>query len=279
MNPEVQAVVLGVVEGLTEFLPISSTGHLIVAERLIGYRDTGEVFTIVIQLGAILAVVWFYWRELLNQVTRLFQGSRRARRFWLNLIVASVPAAVIGLLFEKAIKAALFSPLTVAITLILGGVVLWWAETRRKTTIPPENSGVKPEPDLDSVTLRQAAFIGVAQAVAVIPGVSRSGASIVGGLLTGLNRVTATAFSFFMGIPVLGGAGLYSLYKARNALGSIPGGSLALILGTAVAFVTALISVGWLLKYVSTHDFRGFAVYRVIAGALILVLIATGVMR
>lgn len=278
MNPEVQAVVLGVVEGLTEFLPISSTGHLIVAERLISYRDTGEIFTIVIQLGAILAVVWFYWRELLHQVTRLFQGSRRARGFWLNLVVASIPAAVIGLGFEKAIKAALFSPLTVAITLILGGVVLWFVETSRKTT-PQEDSDVKTEPDLDSVTLRQAALIGVAQAVAVIPGVSRSGASIVGGLLTGLNRVTATAFSFFMGIPVLGGAGLYSLYKARNALGSIPGGSLALILGTAVAFITALISVGWLLKYVSTHDFRGFAVYRVIAGALILVLIATGVMR
>lgn len=278
MNPEVQAVVLGVVEGLTEFLPISSTGHLIVAERLIGYRDTGEVFTIVIQLGAILAVVWFYWRELLGQITRLFQGRLEAWRFWLNLVVASIPAAVIGLGFEKAIKAALFSPLTVAVTLILGGVVLWFVETSRKAT-PAEDSNVKTEPDLDSVTLRQAALIGVAQAVAVIPGVSRSGASIVGGLLTGLNRVTATAFSFFMGIPVLGGAGLYSLYKARNALGSIPGGSLALILGTAVAFVTALISVGWLLKYVSTHDFRGFAVYRVIAGALILVLIATGVMR
>ncbi|CAM3418494.1 undecaprenyl-diphosphate phosphatase [Deinococcus saxicola] len=278
MNSEVQAVVLGVVEGLTEFLPISSTGHLIVAERLIGFKDTGEVFTVVIQLGAILAVVWFYWRELLHQVTRLFQGSRRARGFWLNLVVASIPAAVIGLLFEKAIKAALFSPLTVALSLILGGVVLWFVETSRKAT-PSENGDVKTEPDLDSVTLRQAAFIGVAQAVAVIPGVSRSGASIVGGLLTGLNRVTATAFSFFMGIPVLGGAGLYSLYKARNELGTIPGGSLALILGTAVAFVTALISVGWLLKYVSTHDFRGFAIYRVIAGALILVLIATGVMR
>ncbi|OLV19605.1 undecaprenyl-diphosphate phosphatase [Deinococcus marmoris] len=279
MNPEVQAVVLGVVEGLTEFLPISSTGHLIVAERLIGFKDTGEVFTVVIQLGAILAVVWFYWRELLHQVTRLFQGSRRARGFWLNLVVASIPAAVIGLLFEKAIKAALFSPLTVAITLILGGVVLWWVETARKEPVQENTTDIKTEPDLDSVTLRQAALIGVAQAVAVIPGVSRSGASIVGGLLTGLNRVTATAFSFFMGIPVLGGAGLYSLYKARNALGSIPGGSLALILGTAVAFVTALISVGWLLKYVSTHDFRGFAVYRVIAGVLILVLIATGVMR
>ncbi|QFP76075.1 undecaprenyl-diphosphate phosphatase [Deinococcus sp. AJ005] len=279
MNPEVQAVMLGVVEGMTEFLPISSTGHLIVAEQLIGYRDTGEVFTIVIQLGAILAVVWFYWRELLGQVTRLFQGSRRARGFWLNLVVASIPAAVIGLGFEKAIKAALFSPLTVAITLILGGVVLWFVEAARREPVQHGASDVKAEPDLDSVTLRQAALIGVAQAVAVIPGVSRSGASIVGGLLTGLNRVTATAFSFFMGIPVLGGAGLYSLYKARNALGSIPGGSLALILGTAVAFVTALISVGWLLKYVSTHDFRGFAVYRVIAGALILLLIATGVMR
>ena len=207
MTPELQAVILGVVEGLTEFLPISSTGHLIVAERLIGFKDSGEVFTIVVQLGAILAVVWFYWRQLWEKVTHLFQGSRRAKRFWLNLVVASVPAAVVGLLFEKAIKAALFSPLTVAVSLIVGGLVLWRVESLPSVQATEAPSGTaQGGPDLDSVTLKQAALIGVAQAVAVIPGVSRSGASIVGGLLTGLNRVTATAFSFFMGIPVLGGA-------------------------------------------------------------------------
>ncbi|WP_309573453.1 undecaprenyl-diphosphate phosphatase [Deinococcus sp.] len=274
MTPELQAVILGVVEGLTEFLPVSSTGHLIVAENLIGYRDTGEVFTVVIQLGAILAVIIYYWRQLTGQLARLFQGSAPARTFWLNLIVASIPAALLGLLFEKAIKAALFSPLTVAISAILGGIVLWWVDTRRH-----EATVALTEPDLDSVTTRQAALIGVAQAVAIIPGVSRSGASIVGGLLTGLNRVTATAFSFFLGIPILGGAGLYSLYKARHALGNIPGGSSTLVIGTVVAFVTALISVTWLLRYVSTHDFRGFAVYRVLMGAVILALLAAGVLH
>lgn len=279
MTPEVQAVVLGVVEGLTEFLPISSTGHLIVAERLIGYQDTAKVFTIVVQLGAILAVVWFYWKSLLEQVTQLFQGRPAARRFWLNLVIASIPAAVIGLLFEQAIKAALFSPLTVAVSLILGGLVLWWVDARRPGQDTGAGAGTPGAPDLGRVTLRQAAIIGGAQALAVIPGVSRSGASIVGGLLSGLDRVTATAFSFFMGIPVLGGAGLYSLYKARNALGTVSGGSTALALGTAVAFVTALLSISWLLRYVSTHSFRAFAIYRVVFGGIILTLLASGVMR
>ena len=276
MNPQLSAVLLGIVEGLTEFLPISSTGHLIVAESLIGYRDAGETFTIVIQLGAILAVVWFYWRQLWTQVVQLFRGSSSAKRFWINLVVASIPAAIIGLGFEKAIKAALFSPLTVGISLILGGLVLYWIESRRAEPPLAERGEA---PDLGVVTLSQAALIGVAQAVAVVPGVSRSGASIVGGLLTGLNRVTATAFSFFLGLPVLGGAGLYSLYKARHVLGSVPGGSTALLIGTLVSFVTALLSVSWLLRYVSTHTFKGFAIYRVLFGAAVLLLVAVGVLR
>jgi undecaprenyl-diphosphatase len=275
MIPEVQAVLLGVVEGLTEFLPVSSTGHLIVAERLIGYQDTGKVFTIVVQLGAILAVVWFYGRQLWDKISGLLRGRPTARRFWLHLIVASLPAALVGLLFEHAIKAALFSPLTVAITLILGGVILWWVETLPQVRASAQTT----LPELDSITLKQAVVIGVAQAVAVIPGVSRSGASIVGGLLTGLNRVTATAFSFFMGIPVLGGAGLYSLYKARDTLGSVTGGSTALGLGTLVAFITALLSISWLLRYVSAHSFKGFAIYRVGLGLFVLLLLALGVMQ
>lgn len=280
MNPEWQAVLLGVVEGLTEFLPISSTGHLIVAEHLLGYRDTGEVFTIVVQLGAILAVVWFYWKLLWTKVTQLFQGRTDARRFWINLVVASLPAAVVGLLFEKMIKAALFSPLTVAVSLIVGGIVLWWVESRPHAASHLESeTGTVPEPDLDALTIKQAALIGAAQAIAVIPGVSRSGASIVGGLLTGLDRVTATAFSFFLGLPILGAAGIYSLYKARHALGTVPGGSAALSLGTVVAFVTALLSVSWLLRYVSAHNFKGFAAYRVVFGLLLLILIGMGVLR
>ncbi len=277
MNPQLSAVLLGVVEGLTEFLPISSTGHLIVAENLIGYRDTGEVFTIVIQLGAILAVVFYYWKLLISKLSLLFQGSQAARRFWINIVVACIPAAVIGLLFEKKIKSVLFTPTVVAISLIVGGIILYVIETRRAQTAHTEE-GL--EPDLDSITLRQALWVGVAQVFSVLfPGTSRSGSSIVGGLLSGMNRVTATAFSFFLGIPLLGAAGLYSIYKARHTISQVSGGSSALLIGTVVSFVVALASVSWLLRYVSRHDFRGFAIYRVVAGIVILVLVATGVIQ
>ena len=277
VNPQLSAVLLGVVEGLTEFLPISSTGHLIVAESLIGYRDTAETFTIVIQLGAILAVVFYYWKLLLAKLGGLFRGEQASVRFWLNIVVACIPAAVIGLLFEKKIKALLFTPTVVATSLIVGGIILYVVETRRATAGHQDN-GL--EPDLDSITLRQALWVGVAQVFAVLfPGTSRSGASIVGGLLSGLNRVTATAFSFFLGIPLLGAAGLYSLYKARGTLSQVPGGTSALIIGTVVSFVVALASVTWLLRYVSRHDFRGFAIYRVVAGVVILILLAVGVIQ
>ena len=275
MNPQLSAVLLGVVEGLTEFLPISSTGHLIVAENLIGYRDAGETFTIVIQLGAILAVVFYYWKLLIGKLSGLFRGEALSVRFWVNIVVACIPAAVIGLLFEKKIKGLLFTPTVVAISLIVGGIILYIIESRRQEVPHATNT---PEPDLDSITLRQALWVGVAQIFAVLfPGTSRSGSSIVGGLLSGMNRVTATAFSFFLGIPLLGAAGLYSLYKARDTLSQVPGGTSALLIGTVVSFVVALASVTWLLRYVSGHDFKGFAIYRVIAGIVILVLVATGV--
>jgi undecaprenyl-diphosphatase len=276
VNPQLSAVLLGVVEGLTEFLPISSTGHLIVAESLIGYKDTGETFTIVIQLGAILAVVFYYWKLLIGKLTGLFQGQQAAVRFWINIVVACIPAAVIGLLFEKNIKALLFTPTVVAISLIVGGIILYIVEQRRQNV--PHAADTAAEPDLDAITLRQALWVGTAQVFAVLfPGTSRSGASIVGGLLAGLNRVTATAFSFFLGIPLLGAAGLYSLYKARNTLSQVSGGTSALIIGTVVSFVVALASVTWLLRYVSRHDFKGFAIYRVAAGIVILILSAVGV--
>ncbi|WP_424950773.1 undecaprenyl-diphosphate phosphatase [Deinococcus sp.] len=275
MNPQLSAVLLGVVEGLTEFLPISSTGHLIVAENLIGYRDAGETFTIVIQLGAILAVVFYYWKLLISKLSGLFRGQQVAVRFWINIVVACIPAAVIGLLFEKKIKALLFTPTVVAISLIVGGIILYVVETRRQEVPHATNA---PEPDLDSVTLMQALWVGVAQVFSVLfPGTSRSGSSIVGGLLAGMNRVTATAFSFFLGIPLLGAAGLYSLYKARHTLGQVAGGTSALLIGTVVSFIVALASVTWLLRYVSGHNFKGFAVYRVVAGVVILVLASIGV--
>ncbi|ULH14590.1 undecaprenyl-diphosphate phosphatase [Deinococcus sp. KNUC1210] len=277
MNAQIDAVILGVVEGLTEFLPISSTGHLIVAENLLQYKDAGETFTVVIQLGAILAVVFFYWRLLLSKLSELFQGRPAGVRFWVNIVVACIPAAVIGLLFEKKIKGLLFTPTVVAISLIVGGIILYVVEQRRSQMAHAEEQA---EPDLDSITMRQALWVGAAQVLAVVfPGTSRSGASIVGGLLSGMNRVTATAFSFFLGIPLLGAAGLYSLYKARHTLSQVEGGTSAMLIGTVISFIVALLSVGWLLRYVSRNDFRGFAIYRIVFGIILLILVAVGVLH
>lgn len=270
-----QAVILGLVEGITEFLPISSTGHLIVTEHLLGFRDQSNTFTVVIQIGAILAVVLYYFKDLMARVGGLFRGQANALKFWLNLIIATIPAAVIGLALEETLS-AIDTPLTVAIALIVGGIILYVLETiRGNKTSEPEPL----EPMIDSITPLQALLIGLAQVLAVLfPGTSRSGASIVGGWLVGLNRVTATAFSFYMGIPTLGAAGFYKLYKARNELGNLPGGSVALLVGSVVSLVTAFLAVTWLLKYVSRNNFKGFAIYRIVAGVMILILLATNVM-
>jgi undecaprenyl-diphosphatase len=273
VEPLIQAVILGLVEGITEFLPISSTGHLILAERLIGFSDPDKTFTVVIQIGAILAVVWFYRTDLIARVIALFTGHPNALKFWLNLVIATIPAAVIGLGLENILNR--FESITVIATaLIVGGVLLWWLEQVRGRQLTGQEST---EVDIDSITPRQALLIGFAQTLAVIfPGTSRSGASIVGGWLVGLNRVTATAFSFYLGLPTLGLAGLYKLYKARDALSSLPGGAPALLLGTVVSGISAFLVVGWLLRYVSRNDFKGFAIYRVILGAAILGMVAFG---
>lgn len=273
MEPLIQAVILGLVEGITEFLPISSTGHLILVERLIGFSDPDKTFTVVIQIGAILAVVWFYRTDLIARVVALFTGRPNALKFWTNLLIATIPAAVIGLGLEKILSR--FESITVIATaLIVGGVLLWWLEQVRGRQLTGQESTAV---DLDSITPRQALLIGFAQTLAVIfPGTSRSGASIVGGWLVGLNRVTATAFSFYLGLPTLGLAGLYKLYKARDSLSSLPGGAPALLLGTVVSGISAFLVVGWLLRYVSRNDFKGFAIYRVILGALILGMVAMG---
>ena len=273
MEPLIQAVILGLVEGITEFLPISSTGHLILTERLIGFSDPDKTFTVVIQIGAILAVVWFYRTDLIARVVALFTGRPNALKFWTNLLIATIPAAVIGLGLEKILSR--FESITVIATaLIVGGVLLWWLEQVRGRQLTGQESTAV---DLDSITPRQALLIGFAQTLAVIfPGTSRSGASIVGGWLVGLNRVTATAFSFYLGLPTLGLAGLYKLYKARDSLSSLPGGAPALLLGTVVSGISAFLVVGWLLRYVSRNDFKGFAIYRVILGTLILGMVAMG---
>ena len=271
----INAIILGLVEGITEFLPVSSTGHLIVAQRLLGFKDSASTFLVVIQIGAILAVVFYYYKDLLARVIGLFQGKPAALRFWLNLVIATVPAALIALSLEQYLS-ALDTPLVVGWALIIGGVILWLLEEKRAK----QNAAPEPlEPMIDSITPVQALWIGLAQVLAVVfPGTSRSGASIVGGWLLGLNRVTATAFSFYLGLPILGLAGLYKLYKARDTLSALPGGAPALLVGTLVSGVVAFAAVSWLLRYVSRNNFKGFAIYRIVAGSVILALVALRVL-
>ncbi len=259
----VKIIIMGIVEGLTEFLPISSTGHLILAGSLLNF--TGEkvkVFEIVIQAGAMLAVCWEY-RERIAHVARNFYRDDGARRFVINLIVAFLPAVVLGLLFGKIIKAHLFKPVPVALAFIAGAIVILLVERRQR--LQPEGSRVD---SVDDMSLMDAFKVGCAQCFALIPGTSRSGASIIGAMMFGLSRKAATEFSFFLAIPTLFGATIYSLYKERNLL------SLADLpmfgLGALAAFVSAFLCVRWLLRYISTHDFTVFAWYRIVFGIVVL---------
>jgi len=266
-----QAIFLGIVEGLTEFLPISSTGHLIVAEHAIGYKDAAQTFTVVVQVGALFAIAWYFRKDLWTKITGLFRGVEGARKFWLNLVIATIPAGLIGLVLDKTLEKYAV-PMTVAISLIIGGFILLLAEAKFAKTAHHSKL------ELEKITSKQALGIGLAQVVSLVPGVSRSGATIVGGMLAGLNRLTAATFSFYLALPILGLASLYKLFKARHSLGELPGGAPALVLGTVAAFVSALLVVGWLLKYVSRHDFKPFAYYRIVFGCLLLLLVATGLL-
>jgi undecaprenyl-diphosphatase len=262
-----QIVVLGVVEGITEFLPISSTGHLLIAADLLGFQHSmGGTFEIFIQLGAVLAVVGFYARDLLGQA-RALPHDRSVQRFWVTVLVAFLPAAIVGLALRGFIKTVLFeSPQIIAGALIVGGVVLVAIERllqRRPTATA-----------LDRIHLPEALAIGVAQVTALIPGVSRSGASMVGGLLAGLDRVTATTFSFYLAIPTLGAATLVDLLGSLDLLTPSDYGRLAL--GLLVSFVVAWLCIGWLLRYVARNSFTAFGIYRVIAGVVILGLVLAG---
>ena len=259
----VKIIIMGVVEGLTEFLPISSTGHLILAGSLLNF--TGEkvkVFEIVIQAGAMLAVCWEY-RERIAHVARNFYRDNAARRFVINLIVAFLPAVVLGLLFGKIIKAHLFKPVPVALAFIVGAIIILIVERRQR--LQPEGPRVD---SVDDMTVLDAFKVGCAQCFALIPGTSRSGASIIGAMIFGLSRKAATEFSFFLAIPTLFGATIYSLYKERDLL------SLADLpmfgLGALAAFVSAFLCVRWLLRYISTHDFTIFAWYRIVFGFVVL---------
>jgi undecaprenyl-diphosphatase len=262
-----QAIILGIVEGLTEFLPISSTGHLIVASDTLDYYDASKTFTVVVQTGAIAAVIWFYRLELWKLLTGLLSGDKNSRRFWLVWVIATIPGGILGLLFDKKLESYAIA-MTVAWALIIGGVVIWLIETYHRS--PP----VKDDAHLEKISLRQSVAIGLYQVLALIPGVSRSGATILGGMLSGLDRVTATAFSFYLGIPILIVAGLYKL--ATGDMSEVSGGLSALLAGLLASFVTALVVIKWLLHYVSRHDFKIFAYYRIIFGCLILLLIMNG---
>ena len=262
------AIILDVVEGLTEFLPISSTGHLILAGDLLGYHDEkAKVFEIAIQTGAMLAIVWEYRRRFLGAVTGAFSDPV-AQRFILNLIVAFIPAGVLGLAFGGFIKQHLFAAVPVALAFIIGGVIILWVE-RRERTVRIET--------VDDMTWRDALKVGIAQTFALIPGTSRSGATIIGGMLFGLSRKAATEFSFFLAVPTLVAAGAYSLLKHRALLGSADIGFFAV--GFVTSFISAFVCVRWLLRYITTHDFTVFAWYRIAFGLVVLATAYSGAVR
>jgi undecaprenyl-diphosphatase len=263
-----KALILGLVEGLTEFLPISSTGHLILAADLLGFNDEkGKIFEIVIQTGAMLAVVWEY-REKFASVLRGLFSDRSAQRFVANLVIAFMPAALLGLAFGKYIKTALFKPVPVAIAFIVGAFVILWAE-RRKHQVTVES--------VDDMSWKDALKVGLAQAVALIPGTSRSGATIIGGMLFGLSRKAATEFSFFLAVPTLIAAGAYDLYKNRALLDLHDVGFFGV--GMVVSFLSAFLCIRWLLRYIMRHDFTVFAWYRIVFGIIVLVTAYTGMVE
>lgn len=265
----VKAAIMGIVEGLTEFLPISSTGHLILAGSLLGFDDAkAKVFDIAIQTGAIFAVVLVYWQKIRSTVVDL-PTSRQAQRLTLNVIIGFLPAVVLALIFGKFIKAHLFTPTVVATTFILGGFVILWAERRPASAMRVQT--------VDEMTPLDALKVGLVQCLAMIPGTSRSGATIIGGMLMGLSRKAATDFSFFLAIPTLIGAGVYSLYKERALLSvaDIP----MFAVGLVFSFISAWLCVRWLLRYIASNSFVPFAWYRIVFGIIVLVTAFSGMVN
>jgi undecaprenyl-diphosphatase len=260
-----KAALMGIVEGLTEFLPVSSTGHLILAGALLDFQGGSlteekiKAFEISIQTGAILAIVLVYWQRLSHAV-RSMGEDRNARRFLLNVFIGFLPAVVLGLAFGKKVQAALFSPLVVASTFILGGLIILWAERRPNVVVRVA--------EVDDMSPLDALKIGLVQCLAFVPGTSRSGSTIIGGMLFGLSRKAATEFTFFLAIPTLIGAGAYSLLKVRHNLvaADLP----LFAVGFLFSFLAAWVCVRWLLRYVSTHNFNAFAWYRIAFGGVIL---------
>ena len=266
----IKAAVMGVVEGLTEFLPISSTGHLILTGALLGFDDDkAKVFDIAIQTGAIFAVILVYWQKIWT-TARDLPTQQQAQRFTLNVLIAFLPAVVLGLIFGKAIKAHLFTPVIVASAFIIGGFIILWAENRPQTQARIQS--------VDDMGPLDAVKVGFVQTLAMFfPGLSRSGATIIGGMLLGLSRKAATEFSFFLAIPTLIGAGAYSLYKERALLSMADVPMFAV--GGIVSFISAWLCVRWLLRYISTHNFVVFAYYRIAFGIVVLLTAWTGLVK
>jgi undecaprenyl-diphosphatase len=272
-----KAALMGIVEGLTEFLPISSTGHLILAGSLLDFTgETVKVFEIAIQTGAMLAVIWEYRQRLAATVTGL-ATEPAARRFALNVLVAFLPAAVLGLLLGKVVKEHLFHPVPVAMAFIVGGLIILWVERRHRGQFGErdlEGTRRARVETVDQMSGLDALKVGLVQCLALIPGTSRSGATIIGSMLFGFSRKCATEFSFFLGIPTLMGAGAYSVWKQRDLLqwSDLP----MFAIGTVFAFFSAWLCIRWLIRYVSTHDFTVFAWYRIVFGFVVLLTAHTG---
>lgn len=266
----IKAAIMGIVEGLTEFLPISSTGHLILVGSLIGFDgEKAKVFDIAIQTGAIFSVILVFWQKIKSTVLAL-PTQAAARRFALNVFVAFVPAVLMGLLLGKAIKAHLFTPQVVASAFIVGGLIILWVEKKKTHSINRIQS-------VDDLSTFDALKVGLVQCLAMIPGTSRSGATIIGGMWFGLSRKVATEFSFYLAIPTLIGAGAYSLYKDRALLvaADVP----VFAVGFVFSFLSAWLCIRWLLRYIATHDFVPFAWYRIVFGLVILGTWWTGVVN
>jgi undecaprenyl-diphosphatase len=266
METILQAILLGIVEGFTEFLPISSTGHLIVVGDLIGFHNDGRVFEIAIQLGAILAVVVEYRRKFTDAALGMFNDAK-SQRFILNLFIAFLPAAVMGLLFISIIKTYFFNAISVATMLILGGLVILWAE-RRKHQVRVTN--------VDDMTWKDALKVGLFQVVSMVPGTSRSGATIIGGLFIGLDRKVAAEFSFFLAVPTMFAATFYDVYKHRDLLHASEFPMFAV--GFITAFFSAWLAVRTLVRFVANHTYEVFAWYRIAFGLVILITAYTGVL-
>ncbi|RVT30843.1 undecaprenyl-diphosphate phosphatase [Acinetobacter indicus] len=263
-----KAAIMGIVEGITEFLPISSTGHLILASELMNFwtKEKSDVFVIAIQMGAIAAVIYEYWTRLWGAATGMFTGEETGRHLGFGLILASLPIILIGLAFGQTVKAMLFNDIAVAIGLIIGGLIIIWIEKH-----PPQ---VRAQ-EVEDLTYKDAIWIGLIQVLSLIPGTSRSGATIIGAMFLGVSRKAATEFSFFLGIPVIIGAGLLDLYQSYDVFQTTQDWTV-LSVGIIVSFISALILIRALVAYVAKRDFMIFAWYRIVSGLLILLFAYTG---